>query len=156
MARKRKPIVMNANDFVTGMRDAVSPGTAPDSDSDRKPEPEQDPEQEGLGDLFQERTRFFRQLETKCPWCGSEMHLENVRAGQRVACPKVGCNGGVTIGERSVQYHTDVNLLHENIQLPGELAAAFQTERPELAGWLNRALVGRRGCGDRPCLRCAA
>ena len=117
-----------------------SPRDSPDPDTHRKPERKPEPEQEELGDLFQERTRFFRRLETKCPWCGSEMHLENVRAGQRVACPKVSCNGGVTIGERSVQYHTDVDLLHENVKLPGELAAALQTDRPELAEWLNRAL----------------
>jgi hypothetical protein len=138
MAKKQKPIAMNANDFVAGMRDAVSPGTAPDPETRRTPEAE--PEQEELGELFQERTRFFHQLETKCPWCGSEMHLENVRAGQRVTCPKVSCNGGVTVGERSVDFHTDVDRLHESVKLPSELATALQTDRPELAEWLHRAL----------------
>src|SRR5262249_19068409 len=76
----------------------------------------------------------------KCSWCGSEMHLENVRAGQRVACPKVGCNGGVSVGPRTVRHHTDVNRLPESVQLPAELAAALQTDRPTLAGWLGRAL----------------
>ena len=68
------------------------------------------------------------------------MHLENVHAGQRVACPKVSCNGGVTIGERNVQHHTDVDRLHESVKLPGELATALQTDRPELAEWLHRVL----------------
>jgi hypothetical protein len=141
MAKKPKTIAMGANEFVAGMRDAVSPRTAPDSDTHRKPAPEQEPEQEELGDLFQERTRFFSRLETRCPWCGSEMHLEDVHAGERVACPKVGCNGGVTIGERRVHFHTDVGLLHESVKLPGELAAALQADRPELAKSLHRALT---------------
>jgi hypothetical protein len=142
MARNRKKLAINAGDFVKGMRDAISPGTAPDPETQvtNGPEPEPEADTEALHDLFQERTRFYSRLDTKCSWCGSAMSLENVRAGQRVACPKVGCNGGVTIGERSVRYETDVNLLPENIQLPGALAAAFQTERPLLAGWLNRAL----------------
>jgi hypothetical protein len=68
------------------------------------------------------------------------MHLENVHAGQRVACPKVSCNGGVTIGPRPVRQNTDVNVLPESVQLPAELAVALQTDRPSLAGWLDRAL----------------
>jgi hypothetical protein len=137
MARKRKPVAMNASEFVKGMRDAVSPGTAPDPETHRTPEPEP----EGLGDLIHERTTYYRQLETKCPWCNSEMHLENVHAGQRVACPKVGCNGGVTIGVRSVPFHANVDRLPGNVKLPVELAAALQTDRPALAGWLNRTLM---------------
>src|SRR4051794_1304760 len=62
MARKRKTTAMNARDFVAGLRDAVSPGTAPDPETHRKPEPEPEPEpeqeQEPLGALFQQRTRF--------------------------------------------------------------------------------------------------
>ncbi len=143
MARKRKTIAMNAGDFVQGLRDAVAPGTAPDPETHRTPEPEPgpEPEPEGLGDLSHERTTFYRRLETKCPWCGSAMHLEDVCAGQRVACPKAGCNGGVTIGVRSVPFHADVDRLPENVKLPAELAAAFQTDRPALAGWLNRTLL---------------
>jgi hypothetical protein len=128
MTKKRKTTSMNAKD---------SPGTVPESQTPQVSEPEQ----EELGDLMRQRTTFYAQLRTKCSWCGSEMHLENVHAGQRVACPKVSCNGGVTIGERRVQYHTDVNLLPEKVQLPPELAAALQTDRPGLAGWLNRALT---------------
>jgi hypothetical protein len=132
---------MDANKFVAGMRDAVSPGTAPDPETRRTPEPAVETEQEELGDLLRQRTTFYAELRTKCSWCGSEMHLENVRAGQRVACPKVGCNGGVTIGPRPVRHHTEVNLLPEKVQLPAELAAALQTDRPVLAGWLDRALT---------------
>jgi hypothetical protein len=140
MAKKRRPIAMNASEFVAGMRDAVSPGTASEPETDRTSEVSLQSEQEQLGDLMRERTMFYPQLDTKCPWCGSKMHLENVRAGQRVACPKVSCNGGVTIGPRAVRHHTDVNLLPESIKLPSELGAAFQTGRPAIAGWLNRAL----------------
>jgi hypothetical protein len=140
MAKKRKTIAMNAGQFVAGMRDAVSPGTAPDPDTLRTSRTPPEPEQEQVGDLIWQRTMFYPQLETKCSWCGSEMHLENVRAGQRVACPKVSCNGGVTIGPRAVRQHTDVTLLPESITPPGELGAAFQTGRPAIAGWLNRAL----------------
>jgi hypothetical protein len=140
MAKKRKTIAMNAADFVTGMRDAVSPGTAPDPETRRTPEPEAEPEQEELGELMRQRTTLYAELNAKCPWCGAEMHLENVHAGQRVACPKVSCNGGVTIGPRQVRHHTDVNRLPENVQLPAELAVALQTDRPMIAGWLDRAL----------------
>lgn len=141
MAKKRKTIAIDANKFIAGMRDAVSPGTAPDTGMQRTQEPEAEAEQEELGDLLRQRTTFFAELKTKCSWCGAEMHLENVRTGQRVACPKVSCNGGVTIGTRPARNHTDVDLLPENVQLPAELAAALQTDRPTLAGWLNRALT---------------
>jgi len=140
MAKRRKTIAMDANMIVAGMRDAVSPGTAPDPETRRTPEPEAETEQDELGDVMHQRTTFYAELKTKCSWCGSEMHLENVRAGQRVACPKVGCNGGVTVGPRTVRHHTDVNRLPESVQLPAELAAALQTDRPTLAGWLDRAL----------------
>jgi hypothetical protein len=140
MAKKRKTIAMNAADFVAGMRDAVSPGTAPDPETHRTPESEAETEQDELGDLMHQRTSFYAELRTKCSWCGSQMRLENVRAGQRVACPKVSCNGGVTIGPRPVRHHTDVDVLPESVQLPAELAAALQTDRPTLAGWLERAL----------------
>src|SRR5690242_3467957 len=140
MARKRKTIAMDAGSVVAGMRDAVSPGTAPDPETHRTLEPEAETEQEELGNLIQERTTFYAELSTKCSWCGAEMHLENVHAGQRIACPKVGCNGGVTVGPRAVRHHTDVNRLPESVQLPAELAAALQTDRPALAGWLQRAL----------------
>jgi hypothetical protein len=140
MAKKRKPGAPSTNDRGAGSGDAVSLESPPTPDTHPASEPRPETEPEGLGDLYRERTTLFRRLETKCPWCGSSMHLEDVRAGQRIACPKVGCNGGVTIGERGVRYDTDVRLLHEGIQLPGELAAAFQTERPMLAGWLDRAL----------------
>jgi hypothetical protein len=135
MARKRKP---STNDRGTGPEDAVSPEVT--SALEKHPTSEPEPEPEGLGDLYRERTTFYRRLDTKCPWCGSAMHLEDVRAGQRIACPKVACNGGVTIRERGVRYDTDVRRLHEDIRLPGALAAAFQTGRPMLAGRLNRAL----------------
>jgi hypothetical protein len=142
MAKKRKPIAMDANEFVKGVREAVSPGTALDTDTQRRPEPEPapDPEEEELGELHQERTRFYRRLDTRCTWCGWHMHLENVRAGQRVACPKPTCHGSVTVGERPARFETDVDRLPENVKLPPELAAALQTDRPALAGWLNRSL----------------
>jgi hypothetical protein len=68
------------------------------------------------------------------------MVVENVHAGQRVACAKAGCHGGVTVGVRTVSFQTDVSRLPECVDLPAELAAALATDRPTLAGWLNRAL----------------
>jgi hypothetical protein len=143
MARKRKRITMNASEFVAGMRDAASPGTAPESDKPQTPElapaPEAE-EEEQLDDLYQERTQFFRRLDTKCSWCGTPMRLENIPTGQNVRCPKEACHGSVRIPWRLPRFEADVDLLPENVELPPELAAAFQTERPLLAGWLNRPL----------------
>src|SRR5262249_50140854 len=128
MAKTRRTIAMDAGDLVAGLRAADSPGGAPDTDMTRAPHPEAQPvpaaesgadsEPEGLGDLPHERTTFHARLETRCPGCRAEMHLEGVRAGRRVSCPNGTCGGGMTIGTRAVTYRADVGRLPEAVTLP--------------------------------------